>query len=138
MRSPAGGSSWLFAALAGTPVALEPAVRIPRSIAVLVALNVALQVFDGVATYLGWTRFGEGNPFLRAGFETWGAGPTLLLAKLLSVALVLSVARVPRRTLVGLALTLTLGVYATLSCLPWCFCLLTPDPTATLAGCPLP
>jgi len=112
-------------------------VRFPRSIGVLVALNIALQIFDGVATYRGWTQFGEGNPLLRAGFAAWGPGPTLLFAKLFSVAMVLSLARIPRRTLVCLALALTLGVYAALSCLPWCVCLLAPVPTAAqLASCP--
>jgi hypothetical protein len=93
-------------------------------IATLVVLNLALQLFDGVATYVGWTQLGEANPLLRAGFDAWGAGPTLLIAKLLATALVLLVARVPRPTLVGVGLTLTLGAYATLSFVPWAMHLL--------------
>ena len=113
--------------------------RTPGNIAILVALNVAVQAFDGIATYLGWAEFGEGNPILRAGFETWGAGPTLLAAKLFSVVALFSLARLPHRTLVGLALGLTFGVYAAFSCVPWSFYLFARHPAAmAVATCLLP
>ena len=88
-------------------------------ITVLVTLNLAAQLFDGIATYIGWERFGEANPLLRAAFLSWGAGPTLLVAKLASAALVLLLARTPRRDLVGIGLVLTLTVYTALSLVPW-------------------
>jgi hypothetical protein len=92
----------------------------PRAtIAVLVILNLALQLFDGIATYIGWERFGEANPLLRTAFLSWGAGPTLLVAKLGSAALLLLLARTPRRHLVGIGLVFTLGVYTALSLVPW-------------------
>jgi hypothetical protein len=86
---------------------------------VLVALNMALQCFDGVATYIGWERFGEANPLLRAGFEAFGAAPTLVGAKLFAVGLLLLIARVPYRTMVGVGLTFTLTAYTALSLVPW-------------------
>jgi hypothetical protein len=89
------------------------------SAAVLVTLNLLLQLFDAAATYVGWERFGEGNPLLRFGFETWGALPTLVIAKLVAIVLILLVARLPQRSLVTRSLTLTLAVYVVLSFVPW-------------------
>jgi hypothetical protein len=91
----------------------------PAGTAVLVALNLLLQLFDGVATYIGWQEFGEGNPLLRAGFDAWGAGPTLLLAKIAAAVLIVLVARVPRPRAVTVGLGLTLGVYTAMSLIPW-------------------
>ena len=88
-------------------------------IAILVALNLALQVFDGVATYVGWERHGEMNPILAAGFEHFGAGPTLLVAKLCAVMFVFVLAATPRRTLATIGLAITLTAYTALSFVPW-------------------
>ena len=88
-------------------------------IIILVTLNLAVQLFDGIATYIGWERFGEANPLLQAAFLSWGAGPTLLVAKLASAVLVLLLARTPRRALVGVGLVFTLCVYTALSLVPW-------------------
>lgn len=87
--------------------------------AVLVTLNLLLQAFDAVATYIGWEQFGEGNPLLRAGFEFWGVVPTLLVAKCVAIVLILMVARLPRRPLVAGSLGLTLAIYVVLSFVPW-------------------
>ncbi|HET6316705.1 MAG TPA: DUF5658 family protein [Chloroflexota bacterium] len=92
--------------------------------AVLVTMNLLLQAFDAVATYIGWERFGEGNPLLRAGFETWGVVPTLVLAKCVAIVLILLVARLPRRPLVAGSLSITLGIYVLLSLVPWSLTLL--------------
>ncbi len=89
------------------------------TIPALVIANLALQLFDGVATYLGWERHGELNPILRAGFELWGAGPTLLVAKGAAVAFVLTLARTPRRSLAAFGLALTMSAYLALSFVPW-------------------
>ena len=88
-------------------------------IIILVTLNLAVQLFDGIATYIGWERFGEANPLLQAAFLSWGAGPTLLVTKLASVVLVLLLARAPRRNLVGVGLVFTLCAYTALSIVPW-------------------
>jgi hypothetical protein len=91
------------------------------AIVLLIILNLALQVFDGVATYVGWQRFGEANPLLRAGFDAWGAGVTLVMAKIVAVALILVLARAGRPALVGVGLSFTLVAYAALSLVPWAF-----------------
>ena len=89
------------------------------AIVLLIILNLALQIFDGIATYVGWQRFGEANPLLRAGFEVWGAGVTLVVAKIAAVALILMLARAGRPALVGVGLSFTLVAYSALSLLPW-------------------
>lgn len=88
-------------------------------LAILVVLNLALQVFDGIATYVGWQQHGEMNPILLAGFDRFGAGPTLVAAKVIAMIFVMILATSPRRRLgiVGLAITLT--AYTTLSFVPW-------------------
>jgi len=91
------------------------------AIVLLIILNLALQVFDGVATYVGWQRFGEANPLLRAGFDAWGAGVTLVMAKIVAVALILVLARAGRPALVGVGLSFTLVAYTALSLVPWAF-----------------
>ena len=89
------------------------------AIVLLIILNLALQIFDGIATYVGWQRFGEANPLLRAGFDAWGAGVTLVMAKIVAVALILVLARAGRPALVGVGLSFTLVAYAALSLVPW-------------------
>lgn len=91
----------------------------PTPTAVLVVLNLLMQVFDGIATYIGWERFGEGNPLLRAGFESFGAFPTLVIAKLIAIMLILMVARMQRKILVAGGLSLTFGAYLVMSFVPW-------------------
>ncbi|MCC6850022.1 MAG: hypothetical protein IT294_16075 [Deltaproteobacteria bacterium] len=88
-------------------------------LAILVALNLALQLFDGVATYVGWQQHGEMNPLLLAGFDRFGAGPTLVAAKAVAVAFVFVLAATPRRRLAVFGLALTLTAYTTFSLVPW-------------------
>lgn len=89
------------------------------TIVVLAILNVALQLFDGAATYIGWQQHGEMNPILAAGFERFGAGPTLLAAKLGAMLLVLVLATTPKRSLATIGLGITLTAYTALSFVPW-------------------
>lgn len=89
------------------------------TIVVLALLNLALQVFDGVATYVGWQLHGEMNPILAAGFERFGAGPTLLTAKLGAILFVLVLATTPKRTLATIGLGITFTAYTALSFVPW-------------------
>ena len=85
----------------------------------LVIINLALQLFDGFATYIGWERFGEANPLLHAAFGIWGAGPTLVTAKIGAGLLVLALARVPRPRMVAAALAGTGIAYIGFSLIPW-------------------
>ena len=82
-------------------------------------LNLALQVFDGVATYVGWEQHGEMNPILSAGFDSFGAGPTLLAAKVIAIMFVLVLATTPRRSLATIGLGITFTAYTALSLVPW-------------------
>jgi hypothetical protein len=86
----------------------------------LLILNVALQLFDGVATYQGM-RIGvrEANPLLVAAFSVLGVGPALLLFKAKACALLVLLhratpARIGVYVLRGLA-----AVYCLLSLGPW-------------------
>lgn len=88
-------------------------------LAILVALNVALQIFDGVATYVGWQQHGEMNPILLAGFDRFGAGPTLVAAKALAMVFVVILATTPRRRLGLVGLAITFAAYTTFSFVPW-------------------
>ena len=88
-------------------------------LAVLVVLNLALQLFDGVATYVGWQQHGEMNPILSAGFDRFGAGPTLFVAKAMAIMFVFVLASTPRRSLATAGLALTLTAYAAFSLVPW-------------------
>ena len=90
--------------------------------AILVILNIALQLFDGIATYACWEHCGEGNPLLRAGFEVWGAGPTLFLSKLVASLLLLFLLRASHRMIVKIGLSLTLAAYTAFSVIPWAHC----------------
>ena len=92
--------------------------------AILVTLNLALQIFDGFATYSGWQQWGEGNPLLRAGFETAGAGPTLVATKLGACLLVLFLMRAADRMIVKVGLSLTIAAYTAFSLVPWSYCLI--------------
>ena len=89
------------------------------AIVLLITLNLAVQLFDGVATYVGWERFGEANPLLHAAFGVWGAGPTLVVAKTFAALLILVIARAGRPRLVTVGLAITFVAYLTLSMIPW-------------------
>jgi hypothetical protein len=94
-------------------------VQAPLTLVVLIALNLALQVFDGIATYIGWQHFGEANPLLQTGFTLWGVGPTLIVAKGAAASLILMLARAGRPVLVSVGLSFTLVAYTALSLIPW-------------------
>jgi hypothetical protein len=120
-RAPAGArKSAVFWPVRGTSVALpRPRVSNRVTIGILSFLNLFLQVFDGVATYVGWERVGEANPLLRAGFHAFGAAPTLLVAKVFAVVLILWIAHAARSSLVVPGLVLTIGIYVAFSLIPW-------------------
>jgi hypothetical protein len=86
----------------------------------LLILNLALQLFDGVATYQGLRLgFHEANPLLVAAFGVLGVGPALLLFKAKACGLlVLLHQATPAR--VGIPVLRTLAaIYCVLSLGPW-------------------
>jgi hypothetical protein len=94
-------------------------VRQSVTLVFLIGSNLALQIFDGVATYIGWHRYGEANPLLHTAFAHFGAGPSLVAAKLMAVTLILMLARAGRPALVGAGLSFTMAAYVSLSLIPW-------------------
>jgi hypothetical protein len=86
----------------------------------LFLMNLALQAWDGVATYHG-LRLGmlEGNPLVRAWIEVWGVGWALISAKTTACGLLLFLRRLSDLPLSTWAMTLTAGIYFSLSFLPW-------------------
>jgi hypothetical protein len=91
-----------------------------RGILALVLLNLALQIFDGVATYVGLgAGFGEGNPLLAWAFEEIGTESALFLFKLQACACLALLWCVRRNWLVAPALVFSAAVYAVCSLAPW-------------------
>jgi len=86
----------------------------------LFALNVVLQMFDGVATYtgvlMGWR---EANPLLRDTFAVLGVGPTLLLFKAQACGLLLLLHRGAPPRLQSYAFGALAAIYSVLSLAPW-------------------
>lgn len=93
-----------------------PAAHLDR----LLFLNLALQTFDGVATYQGLRLgFAEANPILLAAFHLVGVGPALLLFKAKACGLLVLLHRVAPARL-GIAVLRGLAaVYCVLSLAPW-------------------
>lgn len=85
----------------------------------LFVLNVALQLFDGVASYQGVPHWGEANPLVREAMVALGIGPALLLFKAEACGLLLLVGRL-RAPEIAWAVYAALAVaYGTMSFLPW-------------------
>jgi hypothetical protein len=86
----------------------------------LLLLNLALQLFDGVATYngmsLGWL---EANPLLVNAFAALGLVPALLLFKALACGLLLLLYRTAPRWLMNHSLRVLAAVYCVCSLGPW-------------------
>jgi Domain of unknown function (DUF5658) len=91
-----------------------------RGIWALVCLNVALQVFDGIATYVGiHAGMPEGNPLLAWALAQVGPGFALLLFKLQACACLVLLWHVRRSRLAAPALVFSAAVYAACSLAPW-------------------
>ena len=91
-----------------------------RGMLALVGLNLALQVFDGVATYVGMhAGVGEGNPLLAWALGQLGPASALFLFKLQACACLLLLWRVRSHRLVAPALVLCAAVYVVCSLGPW-------------------
>ena len=95
----------------------------------LFALNAALQVFDGVATYAG-CRIGiaEGNPMVAYAMECFGVALGLALTKAAALAFLGSLWVLRANRFVPAALVVTASVYLAFSALPWSVSLLSMPP----------
>ena len=82
-------------------------------------LNVALQLFDGVATWQGHLLWGEGNPVLQTIMATLGVGATLLLFKAKACAFLVLLRRCWRHRAAYDALLAVALLYVSLSFVPW-------------------
>jgi hypothetical protein len=91
-----------------------------RAVLALVILNLGLQVFDGVATYVGLhAGFAEGNPILAWALQEMGAGSALFVFKLQACGCLALLWRVRQNRLVAPALVFSAAVYAICSLAPW-------------------
>jgi uncharacterized membrane protein len=92
-----------------------------RVLRTLLLVNVWLQIFDGVATYLGVTAgYGEGNPIVAATFTHIGMGPALFVAKLYACGCLVLIWHLRgRSTLTFPALIGTAAAYLIGSVAPW-------------------
>jgi hypothetical protein len=91
-----------------------------RGIRALVLVNVALQVFDGLATYSGlYAGFAEGNPLLAWALRQIGPASALFLFKLQACACLLLLWRVRASRLAAPALVFCAAVYVVWSLAPW-------------------
>lgn len=91
----------------------------------LFLLNLGLQVWDGLATYLGM-QLGvpEGNPLLRGWMGGWGVGWAVVSAKTASCGLLVLLQCLGDLFLSRVAMTFTAGLYFSLSFVPWVLVLL--------------
>ena len=85
----------------------------------LFVLNIALQLFDGVATAHGIACWREGNPVIRAAMQALGAEQALLLWKAQACGWLVLLHRSAAPALAGPALAAGAGLYLSLSFVPW-------------------
>ena len=91
-----------------------------RGVLALVLVNVALQLFDGVATYVGLhTGIAEGNPLIDWALGRFGPASVLCLFKLQACACLLLLWHLRRNRLATPALVLSAAVYVVYSLAPW-------------------
>jgi len=91
-----------------------------RGMLALVYVNLALKVFDGVATYVGvHAGMVEGNPLLAWALGQLGPASALFLFKLQACACLLLLWRVRRNRLAAPALVVSAAVYVVCSLAPW-------------------
>ncbi len=90
------------------------------TLAWLFAANLALQVWDGLATYYGLQLgLGEGNPLLRQSIEYYGTGWALIIWKTFACSLLFVLRWVGSVPLVAEALVITASSYFSFSLVPW-------------------
>lgn len=89
----------------------------------LFVLNVALQLFDGIATWQGFFRWGEGNPIVELVMASLGVGVALVLVKAKACACLIVLRRCWRHREAYDALLVLAAVYGACSFVPWMYCL---------------
>jgi len=105
----------------------QDATRLARATLSLFLFNAALQLFDGLATYLGChAGMPEGNPLVAHAMALVGLGWGILLAKAAAVAFLACLWTVRSNRLVPAALTMTASFYTAFSAVPWTLALLGP------------
>jgi hypothetical protein len=82
-------------------------------------LNVALQLFDGIATWQGHRLWGEGNPVLQILMASLGVGVTLMLFKAKACAFLVVLRRCWRYREAYDALLVLAAFYTWFSLVPW-------------------
>ena len=87
----------------------------------LFVLNVALQLFDGVASWQGVHVWGEGNPVLAGLMALFGVEMTLLFFKANACGFLVLLRRCWRSQLSHDALAGLAAFYTSLSLVPWTF-----------------
>jgi hypothetical protein len=85
----------------------------------LFLLNLALQMFDGVATYVGIVHWGEGNPLIVAAIPTLGVGGALLLFKAKACGFLVVLRRLAGHRGVYESFVVLAVAYTALSFIPW-------------------
>lgn len=85
----------------------------------LFVLNVALQLFDGIATWQGHFLWGEGNPVLQILMASLGVGATLVLFKAKACAFLVVLRRCWRYREAYDALVVLAAFYTSFSLVPW-------------------
>jgi hypothetical protein len=91
-----------------------------RGLLALVCINLGLQLFDGVATYIGLQAgVAEGNPLVAWGLTQLGPASGLALFKLQACACLLLLWKLRAHRFALPALVLSAVVYATCSLAPW-------------------
>ena len=86
----------------------------------LFVLNLALQVFDGIATYQGLQHhWAEGNPLIVSWIPFLGTGGTLLLFKAKACGFLVLLRRLGSHPLVYESLVVLATVYTFFSFIPW-------------------
>jgi len=88
----------------------------------LVTVNLLLQVFDGIATYFGWERWGEANPLIVPLFQMLGPGLTLALLKSGACLLIVFLGRHGSPRLAPRGLLAVAVFYTFFSLIPWAAC----------------
>lgn len=89
----------------------------------LIKINIVLQIFDGILTYLGVKRFGingEGNPLIHILMLNMGAVLALVTVKALAILSLIAVnSKVESNTIVKRGLKLSIWFYMLLAIIPW-------------------
>jgi hypothetical protein len=94
-------------------------------ISLLVVMNLALQVWDGLATYYGLSQgVQEGNPLWRSCMEYWGISVTLIGAKSAACVFLAYLREVASLSVSQWGLVLTAVSYGLGSVLSWSLVLL--------------